>query len=172
MAYSIDNNGNKKYYSNYTRVGVPTLTRIFPNDPENTRKLLKRGDNSRKGKLQTIYRTKDNSALIRKIFYVFLMKILSRVANGDLFILPGKSKANITLKAIPNDEVKRLRKRGKYMNIDIIKSGFLIPRFTFDFGPKSGKKDAQIYVGPKLQEKALKNAENRSLPWTIIPKIL
>lgn len=171
MAYSIDANGNKKPYSTYTRVGVPTLTRIFPNDPENTKKLLKKAKNAHKGRLQDLYRTRDNAALIRKIFYTFLLKILKRVASGDVFILPGKSKANILLKQIPNEEVKNLRRRGKYMNIDIIKSGFQIPRFTFDFGPKSRKKDVQIYVGSDLQEKALKNAENRSIPWTLIPKI-
>lgn len=171
MAYSIDANGNKKTYSRYTRIGVPTLTRIFPNDPENTKKLLKKSKDASKGRLQDLYRTKDNSALVRKIFYTFLIKILTRVASGDLFLLPGKSKASISLKQIPNEEVKALRKKGKYMNIDIIKAAFQIPRFTFDFGPKSRRKDVQIYVGSKLQKEAIKNAENRSLAWTIIPKI-
>lgn len=170
MAYSIDVNGNKKFYSTYSRLGVPTLTRLFPNDPENTKKLLKKSKTARTGRLQDLYNTKDNSGLVRKIFYVFLLKIIKRVANGDLFLFPGKTNANITLKYIPSDEVKKLRQMGKFMNIDIIKSRFQIPRFTFDFGPKSNKKDMQIYVGPELHQTALKNAENGSLALITLKK--
>lgn len=170
MAYKIDGNGNHVELSKYTRIGVPTLSKIFPNDNEVVKKLLKRSKNARDGWLRSFYHTRSNSSLVRRILYVFILKVLHRVANGDMFVLPGRSQASITLKRTPKEIVKKLRQAGQYQNINIVRSGFEIPRFAFDLGPRSPKRDFRIYVGTELNNIAIKNAENMALPWTFIPK--
>lgn len=158
-------------YAKYTKKWACTLKAIFPEDPAATKKILKRKKDST-GKLLTIYNVHTNSQLVRMIFTNFLNIVLERVAEGDLFILPGKTRANISLKPIPDEEVRNMRQSGLYKDYDIVKADFKIPRFSFDFGPKYQRRDRGVYVPSTIMQKALKNAQNRQIPWTNIPKKL
>jgi hypothetical protein len=169
MAYKYDANGNKITVSRYTIKGVPSSTRIFPDIPDDAKKLIKRKRGS-KGKLQKKYGQRTNAGVMRKIFLRMIFMVLERVATGDLFILPGIAQDSICLKSIPDDEIKKLRKQGKYSNINLLKTGLKIPRFVYDFGPNSRVKDRQIYVGKELERKSFKSAENGSVKWTMINK--
>jgi len=168
--YVINEDGSTTTMSRYSRKGIKTLMAIFPESVETTKKYLKKKKSAVGVWLQDKYKLHDNSALVRKIFYRFLLKVLARVANGDLFIMPGTTQANIALKQIPDKEVKLLRSRGFYDDYDIVRAGFKIPRFALDFGPRSRRRDLQVYVPPSLQLKALKNAENKRIQWTYLRK--
>lgn len=156
-------------FARYSKRWACTLNYIFPEDPVATRKILKRRPDST-GKLLKIYNVHTNSQLVRMIFTTFLNKVLERVADGDLFKFPGKTEAHIVLKPIPDNEAQELRQRGYYDDYDIVKAGFKIPRFSFDFGPRYQRKDRGVYVPPELMQRALKNAENGQIPWTNLPK--
>ena len=167
--YKINDNGEREYFARFERSGVLYLKYIFPDDRNTTGKLLKTKNG---GNLRDLYTSHTRSVLVRKIFYTFIMKVLKRVASGDLFLFPGTTGAHIVLKKTPDKEVKMLRQLGKFMDIDIVKAKFNIPRFTFDFGPKYTRKDRQIYVPKWLQQLAVKNVENGTIPWTLIRKRL
>jgi len=170
MAYKIDENGNKVHIGSYCRKGVPNLTTIFPDDPENTRKYLKKKKGARAGKLQKMYNTHDNSGLIRKIYATFLLKILDRVADGNLFVLPGVSGSYISLKPMTQEATVAALKAGKLANFNLAAADYKVPRFTLDFGPRSRRKDIIIYAGKDLKNKAAENAQAGTIPWTIINK--
>ena len=159
----------KVFRSKYNRKGVCTMKHIFPTNSKTTAKLLTRNKNST-GKLQTTYGVHDNSELVRQIFNRFMFKVMEKVADGDLFEFPGTTGAYIALKAMPDDRVRKLRQDGFLPNYDIVKAGFKIPGFFFDFGPNYNRKDRGVYVPKDLFNMALKNAENGVLPWTHIPK--
>lgn len=160
-----------KFTAKYSRLGVCTLTHIFPTDPKTTAKLIKKKDGTT-GKLQTKYGVHDNSELVRQIFNLFMHKVMERVVQGDLFKFPGTTGANITMKPLKDERVKTLRQEGRFEDYDIVKAGFKIPGIFFDFGPKYDKKDRGVYLPKKLFKKALKNVENGTVPWTYIPKTL
>lgn len=145
------------------------MKHIFPTNSNTTAKLIIRKPNST-GKLQTKHGVHDNSELVRQIFNRFMFKVMEKVANGDLFEFPGTTGASITLKSMPDERVKTLRQEGFLPDYDIVRAGFKIPCFFFDFGPKYNRKDRGIYVPKDLFSKALQNAEKGVLPWTFIPK--
>ena len=162
-------NGKKVIHSRYSKTGVLRLSAIFP-DAKETTDLLQRKRES-KGKLQTIYKVHNNSGVVRKIFYTFLFRVLEEVANGELFMYPGRTRANICLKPIAKDRVKVLKSKGKYDNINTIASGGKIPQFRFDFGPNTMRRDISIYVPKHLSDLAIQNAEEGKLTWQRFSKI-
>jgi hypothetical protein len=168
--YRINEDGSKTILSRYTNKDVRTLTAIFPMSVETSKKYLKRKKGFERFSLQKKYKFHDSSELVRAIFTTFLLKVLARVAEGDLFIMPGTTSASIALKQIPDKEVKKLRQMGKFADYDIVKAGFKIPRFALDFGPNCRRRDFGIYVPPTLMQRALRNAENRQIPWIYLPK--
>lgn len=170
MVYKLDANGNKVIVSQYCRKGVPNLTTIFPDDPEKTKKYLRKKRGARPGKLQRMYNTHDNASLIRKIYATFLLKILDRVAGGDLFVFPGVSGSYFALKPMTPQAVSIAKKAGKLDGYDLTAANYKVPRFVLDFGPKSHKKDIIIYTGKTLKNKAADNAQAGKIPWTIINK--
>lgn len=168
--YSINTDGSRTIHSRYSKKGISTLKAIFPSTKETSEKYLKKKKESESVNLQKKYSVHDNSMLVRNIFSSFLLKILSRVSDGDIFMLPGATKANITLKQIPEKEVKKLRQKGFYSDYDIVKADFKIPKFSFDFGPYSNKRDVGIYVPSSIKNNALNRAQNKEIAWTYIPK--
>ncbi len=164
--------GDKKVmYSRYDVHAVPTLvTTFFPNDNEYSAKLLKK-KKSFKGKIGPHYSSGSNSALIRKIFQFAVEKILEKVAEGHIFVLPSSTEAYIALKPTPDEEVKYLRQNGYFADYDIRRARFKIPRFTFDFGPyNSYLKDVQIHVPKYIRDRAYENAQNGKIPYTTMTK--
>lgn len=172
MVYKYDESGNKVVVGEYYKNGVPNLTTIFPNDPANTKKYLKKKRTARAGKLQKLYHTHDNAALVRKIFATFLLKVLDKVADGHLVLLPGKSDGYFALKPLVPQAVVAARKKGKLAGYDLISANYKVPRFVLDFGPRSRRKDIIIYAGKALKAKAATNAQAGKIPWTIINKQL
>jgi hypothetical protein len=168
--YTINPDGSKKVFSRYTIKGVCTLNNIFPVSTKTTKKYLKKKKAFKDAQLQEKYGLHDNSALVRRIFSTFILKMLARVANGDIFIMPGSTQANITLKPIPDKTIKKLRQRGIYSNVDIVRMQFKVPQFIYDFGPFSRRDDIGIHVPPVLKQHAFKQAENGQIPWMYIPK--
>lgn len=168
--YKINPDGSKTMVSRYSRKGVSSLKEIFPATPDTAKKLLKKKKSCEHVNLQKKYRVHDNSVLVRKIFCRFLVKLMERVATGELFIMPGITKAHITLKPVPDEYVRKMRKRGLYADYDLIRAGLKIPSFQYDFGPYSSRKDVRVHVPRSIMQKALRNAENGQISWTHIPK--
>lgn len=161
--------GSTTHISRYNTKGILTLTAIFPSSPVTSAKYIKK----RKGvkcELQRKYVIHDNSTLVRIIFARLLIKIMERVADGDMFIFPGVTEANITLKPIADKYAKRARQLGCYSDFDIVKANFKIPVFRVDFGPFSDRRDFEIYVPKEISDRALRNAENGVIPWLFKPK--
>ena len=156
--------------SRYLHKGVCTLLEIFPRNIATSKKFLKKKKGHVSTSLQDIYGLHDNSDLVRKIFSRFMMKILTRISYGGFFEMSKFTKAHLVVKPIPDQLVKGMRQRGFYSDFDIVKSGFKIPRFTYDFGPYSRRKDILISVPIGLRKETLKRAENRQIQWTLIQK--
>ena len=161
---------NSMFQTRYVREGVCTLLEIFPRSPLTSKKFLKRRKGHVHGNLQTIYKTHDNSDLVRRIFSRFLMKILTRISYGGLFEMSKYTKAHLVVKPIPDQLARGMRQRGFYSDFDIVKSGFKIPRFTYDFGPYNSRKDVLVRVPTSLRNETFRRAENRQIQWTHIPK--
>jgi len=170
MIYKYDSNGTKVIVGEYCRAGVPNLTSIFPNNPENTKRYLKKKKTARAGKLQRLYHTHDNAALVRKIFTTFLINVLKKVAEGNLVMLPGNSGGYFALKPMIQEAVIAARQKGKLDGYDLLAAQFKVPRFVLDFGPRNKRKDIIIYPGKELKGIAAKNAQEGKIPWTIINK--
>ena len=168
--YKINSDGSKTIKSRYSSKGVCTLLEIFPRDIATSKKFLKRKKGHEKDGLQKIYRTHDSTDLVRKIFSRFILKILTRISYGGTFEMSNHTKAHLVVKPIPDSLVRGMRQRGFYSDFDIVKSGFKIPRFIYDFGPYSLRKDVHLSVPIGLRKDTLKRAENRQIQWTNIPK--
>jgi len=166
--YSYGENGEIIMHSRYSRRGAYDLTYIFPNDKYVTGKLPV---NMTKCNIEKVYNVEDKSHLTRKIFCVFLMKVLTKVSEGDVYQLPEKTGAHINLKSIPAEKAKRARQMGAFKEIDIVQARIKIPYFAFDFGSKSSRRDRQVYVPQRLTLQAFRNAEEGTLPWTVIRKV-
>ena len=168
--YKLNPDGSKTIKTRFSTKGVCTLLEIFPRNTATSKKFLKRKKGYEKVGLQDIYGVHDNSDLVRKIFSRFMMKILTRISYGGYFEMSPYTKAHLVVKPIPDKLAKGMRQRGFYSDFDIVKSGFKIPRFTYDFGPFSRRKDILLSVPIGLKKETLKRAENREIQWTHIPK--
>jgi len=168
--YRINPDGSKTMLTRYSNKGVCSTKAIFPTTPDTAKKLLKKKRCCEHANLQKVYGVHDNGCLIRKIFARFMVKVMERVANGELFMMPGITKSNITLKPIPDDCVRKMRKRGLYADYDIVRANFKIPSFQYDFGPYSSRKDVRVHVPRSIMQKALRNAENGQISWTHLRK--
>ena len=92
--FSINEDGSITQYSKYTVLHVPNLSFIYPRDVERAANMVK-GVEGVTGKLVSYYHSWDKTNLMRAMFYKFFIKVLERVANGDVFIFPGKSNTSI-----------------------------------------------------------------------------
>ena len=165
--YGFNENGELEIYSEYTIKGISTTHDLFPKNAK-TSKLLKIKN---KQHFRDVYNMADKSAAVRRIFYDFLTLVLNELANGGMLVFPGKTGANISLKKISDESVKRLSREGKLVHIDIIKSGYIVPCFKFDFGPHSARSDRFIKVPLRIWKKAFINAENKTIKYTWFRKI-
>lgn len=169
MKYKINEDGSHTIIAKNSNRGVLTLRQILKPGKEVWSKYLHRKPGV-KGMLQKIYGTKTNDEIMRDIFVFFWARVTDRVAAGDMFLFPGKAKASMTLKKMPDHKVRWLRGQGLYTEIDIIKSGLVIPEFKIDLGPKSTMRDFTMYPPKKFREKAFRAAENREVTWQFVPK--
>jgi hypothetical protein len=170
-SYKINPDGSHTEVHKFMRLGVLTFNEIFPETPETAKKFIKRKPKS-KGALQHKYVVHSNADLVRKIFSVFLMKVLIRVIDGDLFMFPGITKAHLVAKAARKECVQGLHSHGCLKDYDLVKAGYKVPNICLDFGPFSRRKDFQLYIPKYLRQRMLKNAENGQIPWITINKTI
>ncbi len=167
-SFSYNADGSIQLYARYSP-HVPTLKYLFPTCKE-TSNMVKRVKGCKVERIDKHYNCRNNSDLVRKIIRRLLYKILTRVAEGDLFIFPSTTQASITLGKIPDEEVKMLRQMGKFKDINIVKTGFVIPRFEYDHGPGSRRRNKMIYVPKHIEQKSFRNAEEGKIPYTKLMK--
>ena len=166
--FGYGKNGELIFYSEYTIRGVDTVAEIFPSCKK-TSKLVVTKD---KQPIRDVYSLPSKTYVARKVFYDFLMLVFDKLTEGGMFVFPGKTEANISLRLMPEDSVKRLSSEGRLWGIDIIKSRYKVPYFKFDFGPSYARKDRFIKVPVKIWHKAFKNAEEGKIKYTYYRKIL
>ena len=155
-SFGFNGNGELQFYSSYAIKGISTMTDVYLNI-EKTNKLLKLKN---KQWARNVYNLESRNAVMKRIFYDFLLLVLDELTKGGMLVFPGKTNANIALKPINDDIVKRAIRNGTLENIDLIKTKYRVPGFVFDFGPKSQRKDRFILVPKRIREKAFRNAEN------------
>lgn len=166
--FGFNKNGELEFYSEYAVKGIGTSRDIFPKGKK-TSKLFKL---KQKGAFRDVYNLEDKSAVVRRIFYDFLILMFDELANGGMLLFPGKTKANIALKTMPDKSVQRLSRSGKLRNIDLVKAKYKVPYFKFDFGPHYARKDRHIKVPLRIWKKAFRNAENDAIKYSSYRKML
>ena len=166
--FGYNKDGEIEFYAEYTIKGVDTMLDIFPKKKK-VSKLLQLKNNQR---LRDVYNLADKTAVVRRVFYDFLVLMFDELTAGGMLVFPGKTKANIALKEMPDDTVKRLSREGKLTNIDIVKARYKMPYFKFDFGPSSARKDRHIKIPLRIWTKAFRNAENNKIKYTYYRKML
>lgn len=157
MEYGYDKDGNKEIYARYDRRYMPTLKDIFPEERV-TGKIIQWKTAGIDVRIH--FNIQSKSALVRRIFNEFLIYVLELVAEGNTVMMPGQTGSYISLKPIPDKEVKLLRQTGKYKDYNIVRANFKIPKFVYDFGPGWKRPDMQIYPTRRIQNLALRNAES------------
>jgi len=152
-------NGELVQHSKYDASLMLTLMDIFPNNKVLSRDFLLKKEDAKKGKLRNIYNTKDNSALVRKIFRVFLKEVLLEIAKGNCkFQFPGKIKAEIYVGYLRDEEVKKNRKKGKMKDFDLFSTNYKIPYIQYKFSDKSRRQSLFIYINKRLYKKLVETA--------------
>jgi len=166
--FKYDENGNKVHIAKYSQSGVDTLVDIFPK----TEKIAKMLRLKSKKWFRRAYNRKYRAQVVRKIFYDFLMLVFNELADGGMLEFPGSTGANIALKPLPDESVKRLSKASKLHSINIVKARFKVPVLKYDFGLNSPRKDRPIAVPARVREKMYKNAEDHSIKYTYYRKVI
>ena len=92
------------------------------------------------------------------------------LADGGMLEFPGTTGANICLKQLPPFSVQKAIENGRYTNLNLVKSNYIIPTYQFDFGPMYPKKNRFIYVPRYISDISMRNAENHKIKWTYYRK--
>lgn len=154
-------------YFRYSPKNVLRTVEIFPEDPVNAAKYIKRKAGF-KGRIKSPYKVRSHSALLRKIFTELMTAVFERVVEGHIFMFPAGSGAHIFVEKTPKEEVKYMRQRGLFKDFDLRASGYNIPRLAYNPGPRNEKKLMQIYIDKHLRATLYENARNGKIPYTTI----
>ena len=165
MPVHIYNKKTKRYnkVAEYDTSLMLTLKGAIPNDPATAKELLIKTKDAPAGKLRDIYHTKDNSALIRKIFVVCLKAILLEISMGRCkFIVPQKGKFNpaIYMGELRDDVVQGQRKRGKLNKFDLLMGDYKIPYLKYKMSPGTRRPDLMIYVNKTIYQEIVDHANS------------
>lgn len=133
-------------------------------------KLLKKKKDKRPGRLRDIYGGNDNGAVTRLIFKTFLWKVLNKVVEGNIFVLPLSTKPNIYAASLSDESIQKARQEGKYSFINLRKTNYKIYTLKYGFGSKVRKFDYDIIVPKELYAKFVRN-QNNGQAYSRIPKI-
>jgi len=159
MATHTYKNGNLVKVSSYDTSLMLTLTDIFPNNQILSRDFLRKKEESPEGKLRDMYQTKDNSALCRKIFRVFMQEILLDMVSGNsMFKWPGNVKAQMYVGTVKDSVVKNKRKKGVLKDFDLFATNYKVPYIKYQFSPKSKRQELCVYVSKPLYKKLVERA--------------
>jgi len=166
MAYTVDANGNIRVFSKYNRLGSITLVDILPNTKEISKLLvLKNNENFRNH-----YNRRNKAAVTRKILFDFLELVIYKLMSGGMFEMPTKSKANIVIKKLKEEGIRKYQSLGYIDTKGILASNYNIPVLKYDFGPKSTKKDRYIYLPKYFAKILMNNAADRNIKYTYYKK--
>jgi len=153
--------GKRKKVADYDTTLMLTLKDVLPNDPVIAKRYLVRTKDCPAGKLQHIYNTKDNSALVRKIFVTWLKAVLYEVAMGKgKIIMPNNSpnKPEIYMGWMNDKAAKGFRKNNKYHQFDLMMTDYKIPMMKYKI--KDRKQHLGVYVNKKIFAEMVKRANS------------
>lgn len=164
--------GGKVKVAEYDTTLMLTLNDVLPTDRNILKKYLIRTKNAPSGKLRDFYNTKDNSALVRKMFTVLLKEVLFYVANGLCeFIVPNKgaSKPKIYVGFLSDKEVKFKRKTNRLQQFNLFQTDYKIPYLQYKLSPTTLRKDLKIYLNKNLFNELI-NTANSGKKFSRVPK--
>jgi hypothetical protein len=164
----------KKKVADYDTTLMLTLNDILPTGREFTKKYLVRKKDAPTGRLRDLYHTKDNGALVRKIFSKCLKVILYEIAAGNCqFIVPnqGPSKPRIYVGYLKQTEVKGKRKSHRLQKFDMLQTDYKIPYIHYSMSPTTLRKPLRIYLNKELYN-VLINTANSGKKFSVVPRDL
>lgn len=168
--HKYGNNGELIQVSAFDKTLMLTLKDIFPDDPKATKELLQAKKDTPKGKLQTFYNVRDNSALVRKIFRLYMKSVIVDVISGNcLYQFPGNSKAEVYMRNLPDNLVRSRRQRGYLKDFDLLATNYKVPRLTYSFSRRSSRQKLEVYVPKDYYAKIIEHA-NSGQPFSKRPK--
>lgn len=95
--------------------------------------------------------------LVSRIFRDHYKEVIEDIIDNNVtFELPitGRSKCELHMQAVRGEEFERLRRHGKWLNIDYYKSNFTGYRLAlFITSPKRPPKIKYVYVNKRLKDK-------------------
>jgi len=168
MLYKINDDGTKEEYAKYSKIGVDTLNDIFPENEKTSTLLKLKGDKA----FRSAYNRRNQSTVVKKIFYDFIILVLNTLTEGGMLMFPGKTQANIAVKPLTDYGIDVFVKNGVLDDISLYKANNKLPVFKFGFGPGNPRKDRVIRVPKRITKQALKNAEVNKVKYTYFRKAI
>ena len=150
--------GKQKKVAQFDTSLMLTINAIITDE---AKKYLIRKDNAPSGKLRDFYHTKDNGALVRKIFTTCLKYILIEIATGKCeFMLPnkGQTKPKIYAGYLKDEVVKAKRQKNKLREFDLLQTDYKIPYLQYSFSPNSRKQHLMIYLNKSIYGELVEHA--------------
>jgi hypothetical protein len=172
MAKYALKDGVRVRVSTYDHSLMLTMRDLFPNDSEVAARFLVKKVDAPKGKLKHLYNTKNNTAILRKVFISYVKLVLSEISKGNCCFTPpsiGAGKPMIHMDVVTDSIVRKRRQRNQLARFDLSKSGFKVPSLKYRISPSSRKKDYGIYVNSKIYD-LLVNTSNQGKVFSNLPK--
>lgn len=160
--------------SDYDLTLMLSIRDVVPPDPELVKSLLKKKTGAPKGKLRTMYNTKDNLGLVHKVFRESLKLILNEVAKGNCsFIIPsmGRTNPSIYVGELDDRVVRGKLSNSQLTSINIVKAKFKVPLIKYKLSESSTRQHLGVYINKKLY-KTLIDRANTGQGYSKIPKQL
>lgn len=122
-----------------------TLLDIFPNNSLLAREFLAKKKDAPAGKLRDIYSTQCNSALVRKIFRLFVKNIIGDIITGNCqFLMPGRSNSSIYM----GKHKQQFVRGGRF---DLLATNYTVPYVRYKISRATNKKeDLFVYVNKSM----------------------
>ena len=111
---------------------------------------------------EKLYKTRHREDLVQKVFKeCFKQVVTDCIENNVTFELPTSPvKSSIHVKRITGDDFVQARKRGKWGDIDFLKSNFSGNKLVFEHYGAGRTKTKNIYVSGELKQKLTDNTNN------------
>jgi len=163
--FFYNENGELQFKSKYSHDGAYSIYDIYGENYK-THRMIK----FKKGSSYEDYGVSAKYLVAHMVFYDFLLLVLEDLVEGGMFIFPGKSEANISLKPYDATAIEKFLDLGLLSKRDVDKANKKIPYFEFDFGPRFKRKPKRVQVPRWLREKAIQNAINGKVNWIYYDK--
>lgn len=154
-------NGELVQVSAFDQTLMLTLRDIFPNNAVLAKELLQTKRNAPAGKLQKFYNVKENSGLVRKIFRLYMKKVVWEMLSGNCsYSFPGNSQATMYVGAMKDEVVRDKRSRGLLSEFDMITTKYTIPCIKYKFSENSQRQELVLFVNKKYYSKLIDTANS------------